>query len=211
MGAAACSCAKRLPTRSGWPGAKLAICRAAEKGGITAAIPDWGTRPTSPPRHRRSWRSPRGSARTFHAAPPAARAPRRSARARSRLARTRRPRRRERSGRCSCDTRLRLACRSRRSGRTPRRYPRAGPAKRSPRGRPAGWVLPPSLPGRQSTGLVLTHLLYAPAPRAQNWKFWHDLQSVSPGPPLANIRSARLNAWALATGLTGASQPTGWC
>jgi hypothetical protein len=40
--AAACSCAKRLPTRSGRPGAKLAICRAAETGGHHGGDPGPG-------------------------------------------------------------------------------------------------------------------------------------------------------------------------
>jgi hypothetical protein len=51
--AAACSCGNCPLARSGWLGAKLANCRAAEKAGITA-IPDRGMRPASPLRHRRS-------------------------------------------------------------------------------------------------------------------------------------------------------------
>jgi hypothetical protein len=97
------------------PPASRPAARPSSRPGIRAASPRPARRRGSPGTRA----APRGAARTSRAAPPAARALRRSARARSHLARTRRPRRRERSGHCSCDTRLRPAYGSRRNGGTP--------------------------------------------------------------------------------------------
>jgi hypothetical protein len=115
LGPAASGPAARPPVRPG--------IRAARPGQL--GVGDRGTRA-----------APRGVTRTSRPAPPASRAPRRPAPARRRLARARWPRRRERSGHCSCDTRLRPAYGSRRSGGILRQLPSRGTGKRSPRSRP---------------------------------------------------------------------------
>ena len=142
--------ATRLPTRPG-PPARRPAARPSSRPGIRAASPHplgVADRPGRGQLHATWPERPR-------AAPPAARAPRRSAHARSRLARPRRPRRRERSGHFSCDTRLRPAYGSRRSGEIPRQVPSCGTGKRSLVGRRPDESCRPRFLGRLSTGLVL--------------------------------------------------------